>query len=332
MAFGLSTLFFCLLIRQGAAYSLISPHPIHGSVSTLAGLGCRSQSPMLRERAAGILAVDLEKPLGIVLEDREDKPGVYVAEILERGSAGRSELQTGDVLLKIDEVDVSALEVDAIVDIVADAGSPVTLQVFRDTVEEDDEGDDDDDEPTGFSSPLPPSPPVDEGGSGGDFLAQLPNPFASFQRPSRPSTPDPSEQLTGEALQARIDYLRNRERELEEMIQQEEEDAANASRGEEQDSEDDNGFEDEDDENYDDEEEGEEEEDAEEKDVGTPQFMIRLPQGVQPGQRCAATLPTGQRVAFTAPSNAEPGMLVTISAPSGSTDTVGPAESDCILC
>lgn len=79
--------------------------------------------------AIGEFTEELRKPLGIVLEER-DGGGVKVKDLVEGGAAAtRTDIASGDVLLRVDDRDVSALEFDAVMDLLAslDDASPVRL-------------------------------------------------------------------------------------------------------------------------------------------------------------------------------------------------------------
>ncbi|CAB9503454.1 expressed unknown protein [Seminavis robusta] len=80
-------------------------------------------------RALGDFTVELAKPLGLILEER-DAGGVYVNEVAPGGSAAaHSSIVPGDVLLKVVDTNVEAADFDTVMDlIVAQPGDvPLTL-------------------------------------------------------------------------------------------------------------------------------------------------------------------------------------------------------------
>ena len=86
----------------------------------------------------GDYTVSLDKPLGLILEERGDDSsngGVYVKEVTENGSAAAAAASTqivpGDVLLRVNDQDVSKQDFDTVMDRLIVAPSPVTL-VFGD--------------------------------------------------------------------------------------------------------------------------------------------------------------------------------------------------------
>eukprot|EP00927_Polykrikos_kofoidii_P029812 TRINITY_DN25709_c0_g1_i2.p1 TRINITY_DN25709_c0_g1~~TRINITY_DN25709_c0_g1_i2.p1 ORF type:complete len:275 (-),score=69.23 TRINITY_DN25709_c0_g1_i2:29-853(-) len=77
-------------------------------------------------------AVTLRKPLGLVLEDR-DAGGVCIEELKDGGIAKQcGKLKVGDILLKICDTDVSAMDLDATMEVIEAAPEcAVTLLVGR---------------------------------------------------------------------------------------------------------------------------------------------------------------------------------------------------------
>ena len=75
--------------------------------------------------------VELEKPLGIILEEREiGGGGVRVKELVPEGTAeASSNIVPGDVLLQVGESDVSAYNFDMVMDLLVAASSPVHLKL-----------------------------------------------------------------------------------------------------------------------------------------------------------------------------------------------------------
>lgn len=83
--------------------------------------------------ALGDFAVELQKPLGIILQERYDDSslgGVRVKELVEGGAADvRTAIVPGDVLLKVNDNDVSELDFDSVMDLLIslDDSSPAVL-------------------------------------------------------------------------------------------------------------------------------------------------------------------------------------------------------------
>ena len=76
----------------------------------------------------GDYIVELEKPLGMLLEENDSTgSGVFVKEILEDGSAQSSRIAPGDVLLRVNDEDVSSFDFDAVMDTFVSAPSPIQL-------------------------------------------------------------------------------------------------------------------------------------------------------------------------------------------------------------
>lgn len=79
------------------------------------------------------MSVELEKPLGIVLEEVEEGQanGVYVLELTEDGSAAASEFKdqlVGLPLAKVMGKDVTSLDFDNVMDELIAAPSPINLE------------------------------------------------------------------------------------------------------------------------------------------------------------------------------------------------------------
>ncbi len=77
----------------------------------------------------------VEKPMGIILEEREENQasGVYciIDESFEQSAAAISGIRTGDVLASIDGADVTSSTFDEVMEIFANALSPVELTIQR---------------------------------------------------------------------------------------------------------------------------------------------------------------------------------------------------------
>ena len=76
----------------------------------------------------GDFNVSLEKPLGIILEERDNgSGGVKVKELVEDGNAISSNIVQGDVLLAIGDVDTSSLDFDTVMETIISCDSPVRM-------------------------------------------------------------------------------------------------------------------------------------------------------------------------------------------------------------
>mmetsp|Transcript_37400 Transcript_37400/g.86282 ORF Transcript_37400/g.86282 Transcript_37400/m.86282 type:complete len:356 (-) Transcript_37400:27-1094(-) len=79
----------------------------------------------------GQIVVQLPKPMGIVLEDR-DPHGVYVQSMQDGGAALASgQIQVGDVLVSVCGQDVSALDVDSVMEVLQRAPTQLQLVFLR---------------------------------------------------------------------------------------------------------------------------------------------------------------------------------------------------------
>ena len=77
--------------------------------------------------ALGDYTIELEKPLGIILEERGNgSGGVKVKELVEDGNAANS-IVRGDVLLAVGEVDTSSLDFDTVMETIISCDSPVRI-------------------------------------------------------------------------------------------------------------------------------------------------------------------------------------------------------------
>ena len=300
-----------LLLAATAAGYRLAPGQRHVRVS----IGHpRLPGPSALER----FGISLQKPLGLVLEDREAAPGVFVADIKGSGSASGSGVQAGDVLLMVGVTDVSALDVDAVVALINEVPYEVTLELSRETEAV--------------------APPPKAGG----VIPNLGNSLSALFRPEARAADagvggNDAGTLTADALQERIALLRQRERALEQIIKDEEGPKAAAAEEEEEEEEaeyeddayEDDAYEDdayEDDDEDDDADEYDDDDDA--SSTAAQRFTIRLPATVQPLQRCAAVLPNGIRVEFTAPADASPGMLVNVATSQSSATDRSDATSE----
>jgi hypothetical protein len=70
-----------------------------------------------RPMALGDFDVELEKPLGIILEERDIASGVQVKELVAGGAASSTQIVAGDVLLQVNSVDVSKSDFESVMDL-----------------------------------------------------------------------------------------------------------------------------------------------------------------------------------------------------------------------
>ena len=89
------------------------------------------QNHQLLNIALGDFSVELEKPLGIILEEREiGGGGVKVKELVEDGAAATfSQIVPGDVLLEVGNTDVSKYGFDSVMELLVQSESPVQLKL-----------------------------------------------------------------------------------------------------------------------------------------------------------------------------------------------------------
>jgi serine protease Do len=74
--------------------------------------------------------------LGVKTEDREDGPGVLVARVGEESPAGEAGLEEGDVILKVDDVEIEDKEAFSAALKEKGAGDKISLTFLRDGNEE----------------------------------------------------------------------------------------------------------------------------------------------------------------------------------------------------
>ncbi|GFH53940.1 hypothetical protein CTEN210_10416 [Chaetoceros tenuissimus] len=92
-----------------------------------------NKSPLSRSALDALLSAELEKPLGIILEEVEENQakGVKVEELTEDGSANASEFKDQLVGLKVATVqgtDVTNMAFDDVMDCIINAPSPVSIE------------------------------------------------------------------------------------------------------------------------------------------------------------------------------------------------------------
>lgn len=76
------------------------------------------------------LLVSLQKPLGIVLEER-DELGCMVIEVNEGGSAFGAGIEAGDVLVAVNNADASAMTLEEVMQRIVNAPRVVNLRFLR---------------------------------------------------------------------------------------------------------------------------------------------------------------------------------------------------------
>lgn len=88
-------------------------------------LPCRSLSLQM---ALGDYSVTLKKPLGIILEERsKDGNGVQVKEIIKGGAAESTKMVPGDVLLQVNDVDVTTYDFDGVMELLISMDGSIDL-------------------------------------------------------------------------------------------------------------------------------------------------------------------------------------------------------------
>lgn len=114
-------LFVLLPIFQEGVLAFIAPPTCHYQLHN-----CR-HAPSSALLALGDFVVELPKPLGLILEERDetnpDACGVKVKEITDSGSASTSQIAPGDILLKVDDTSVESASFDQVMDLLT-AKSP----------------------------------------------------------------------------------------------------------------------------------------------------------------------------------------------------------------
>lgn len=114
----------------------------HGAVafSSMRFPPLRPSSPMQSHRVCsfrrytlslGDFTLELEKPLGIILEERTagGKLGVRVKEIAPEGSAAGSRIVPGDVILQVNGLDLQTADFDAVMDFIISSPPVVRLSM-----------------------------------------------------------------------------------------------------------------------------------------------------------------------------------------------------------
>ena len=120
----LSLVFLLATVMVSHAFVMRTSTPAAASITTALFSTSTDQS---------LLSVELEKPLGVVLEEVQEgqAKGVYVLELAEDGSAAASEWSNqlvGLPLAKVMGTDVTNLDFDAVMDQLIAAPSPLSLE------------------------------------------------------------------------------------------------------------------------------------------------------------------------------------------------------------
>jgi hypothetical protein len=79
--------------------------------------------------ALGDFDVELNKPLGIILEERDNGGGAQVKEVTENGAASSTKIVSGDVLLQVNDVDVSQADFDSVMDLLISTDGLIHLKL-----------------------------------------------------------------------------------------------------------------------------------------------------------------------------------------------------------
>lgn len=83
------------------------------------------------------LLISAQKPLGLILEEREDNPtatsqnGCFVAEVVPDGEADRAGVRVGDILVAVQNADVSSSSLEDVMSRIANAPRVVNLRFWR---------------------------------------------------------------------------------------------------------------------------------------------------------------------------------------------------------
>ena len=106
-----------VLCQDAMAFTGIKPtsstlYVSHGHFYT------RSAQQLLLPMALGDYTVELQKPLGMILQERDNASGVQIKEVVEGGAAAtKSQIVPGDILLQVNGEDVSTQDFDSVMDI-----------------------------------------------------------------------------------------------------------------------------------------------------------------------------------------------------------------------
>lgn len=113
-----------ILFYGSGVHCFVGVKPIAGAQS------CKQlhNTPSL-SMALGDFTVQLQKPLGIILQECDDTNGVMVKELVDGGAASNSQIVPRDILLQVNGIDV--LDFDSVMDLIIslDESSPVSLTI-----------------------------------------------------------------------------------------------------------------------------------------------------------------------------------------------------------
>ena len=115
-----------ILFYGSGVHCFVGVKPIAGAQS------CKQlhNTPSL-SMALGDFTVQLQKPLGIILQECDDTNGVMVKELVDGGAASNSQIVPRDILLQVNGIDVSKSGFDSVMDLLLslDESSPVSLTI-----------------------------------------------------------------------------------------------------------------------------------------------------------------------------------------------------------
>mmetsp|Transcript_38630 Transcript_38630/g.80969 ORF Transcript_38630/g.80969 Transcript_38630/m.80969 type:complete len:252 (-) Transcript_38630:2808-3563(-) len=123
-------LFATILLSRQVVEAFLSINPMLDLATHDPPQHHHSTSPL--SMALGDFTVELQKPLGIILQERDNDSlgGVQVKELVEGGAAATTtSIVPGDVLLQVNDSDVSTLDFDSVMDLLIslDDSSPARL-------------------------------------------------------------------------------------------------------------------------------------------------------------------------------------------------------------
>ncbi|GFH61669.1 hypothetical protein CTEN210_18145 [Chaetoceros tenuissimus] len=122
--------------RRGVRMHLLKPVQILDSSSSASS----SSSPRLKMISSGLtfddgdqLLVSTQKPLGLVLEeiDKDVPNGCIVTEVVEGSNADKAGCKPGDILVAVQNADVSKADFDEVMQRIGNAPKVVNLRFWR---------------------------------------------------------------------------------------------------------------------------------------------------------------------------------------------------------
>jgi ferredoxin len=133
MRIGVQSLMVAMCATQSVVVALVGPAFVSSSSARAAHPLFSSANNVQQE----VLAVSLEKPLGMILEEMEEgqPKGVFVLELADTGSAAASEFKdrlVGSKVIMVMGEDVTSLSFDDVMEKLINAPSPVSLEVSSD--------------------------------------------------------------------------------------------------------------------------------------------------------------------------------------------------------